>query len=359
MSLRSINYTVSKILGEEGIVSPEIINGLYKECQEYHPDLLDVLAIVSPTYYIDGELVSNPEGVTGNRIEANYKLIVARPSLRNHLLNSICNQAKIEIADILVSPIALADVVLSDDEKKLGCALIGFGAGVTTLTVYKEGNLDTLSVIPLGSNLITKDIMSLHIIESEAERIKRAYGSAVIEKEDMAIQVNSADNVGLREISLIELNAIIEARSREILENVYARLNETGLKDELGAGIVITGGGSALKKLPEAISNKLKLDVRCSSVRKGIISSGDLHPGNPEYAVAIGLLMHGTENCAQPVVEKSESLFTPPIEKKEKTYIEDSGASKRNERKKETSGFLTRIKKGMDDMAKGLFDNED
>jgi cell division protein FtsA len=68
MSLRSINYTVSKILGEEGIVSPEIINGLYKECQEYHPDLLDVLAIVSPTYYIDGELVSNPEGVTGYRI---------------------------------------------------------------------------------------------------------------------------------------------------------------------------------------------------------------------------------------------------------------------------------------------------
>ncbi|MDD2435996.1 MAG: cell division protein FtsA [Massilibacteroides sp.] len=361
MSLRSIDHTVPKILGKDGIVSEEVIDSLYKECQQYHPDMLDVLAIVSPTYYIDGEPVNNPVGILGNRVEAHYKLIVARPSLRNHILNSIRDQAKIEIAGILVSPIALADVILSDDEKKLGCALISFGAGVTTLSIYKEGYLKILSVLPLGSHLITKDIMSLHIVEAEAERIKRAYGSAIIEKEDMPIQVNSADNVGLREISLIDLNSIVEARSREILENIYARLNECASKEELGAGIVITGGGSALKKLPEAISTKLKIDVRCSSVRKGIVSSGEIHPGNPEYAVAIGLLIQGAENCATPVVEKPEPEFVQVDTKKEekKSPTEEISKQKQVKEKKGGTGLINRIKKGMDDMAKGLFDNED
>lgn len=363
MSLRSVNHIVPHILGEEGIVSEETIELLYKECQKYRPDMLDVLAAVSPTYYVDNQPVANPVGVPGNRVEAHYKLIVARPSLRSYIISSIRDRAKIEIAGILVSPLAMSDVVLSPDEKNLGCALIGFGGGVTTLTVYKGGNLQALSVIPLGSNLITKDIMSLHIVETEAERIKRAYGSAVMEKDnETSIQVSSADGVGLREILLADLNNIVEARIREILENVFARLEETGLKGELGAGVVITGGGSALKDLADAIRERLKVDVRSSAVRKGIVSSGDINPGNPEFAVAIGLLMQGTENCAAPAPAEPESqteLFDIPVENIKRPSSQEPQKPKPQKVRKEGTGLFGRIKKGMDDMAKGLFDNED
>ena len=89
----------------------------------------------------------------------------------------------------------------------------------------------------------------------------------------MTIQVSLADGMGLREIKLAELNGVIEARMDEILENVYARLEATGLMSVLGAGIVITGGGAALKNLPAVMSERLKMEVRYSAVRKGIVAS--------------------------------------------------------------------------------------
>lgn len=365
MSLRSLDHIVPQTLGEDGIVSEEVIDSLYQECLKFKPDMLDVLAAVSPTYFVDNEPVVNPVGIPGGQIEAHYKLIVARPSLRSYVISSIRDRAKIDIAGILVSPLAMADVVLSQDEKNLGCALIGFGGGVTTLTIHKGGNLVSLSVIPLGSNLLTKDIMSLHIVESEAERIKHAYGSAVMDKDnETSIQVTSADGVGLKEIQLADLNNIVESRIKEILENVYARLDAAGVKSELGAGIVVTGGGSALKDLPDAIREQLKVDVRCSAVRKGIVTSGDINAGNPEYAVSIGLLMQGTVNCALPVPVKEEpekqvELFEGHKEVEPITPAPEPQKQKAPKPKKEGTSLFGRLKKGMDDMAKGLFDNEE
>lgn len=222
-SLRSIEHTVCKVLGTEGVVTEEIIDSLYQECKDYRPDMLTVLDVVSPSYFLDDKPESNPVGVPCSRIEARYKLIVGRPSLKLNIVNSISEQAKIEIAGILVSPLALGDVVLSDNEKDLGCALIGFGASVTTISVYKGGKLASLSVVPFGGNLITKDITNLRVVESEAERLKITYGSAKADRDnDMTIQVSLADGMGLREIKLAELNGVIEARMDEILENVYA-----------------------------------------------------------------------------------------------------------------------------------------
>lgn len=365
MSLRSIDHTVPFALGEDGIVSEEIIGNLYKECLQYRPDMLDVLAAVSPTYYVDNQPVANPVGIPGTKIEARYKLIVARPSLRSHITNSIHERAKLEIAGIKVAPLAVADAILSEDEKKLGCALIGFGAGVTTLTVYKGGNLESLSVIPLGSGLITRDIMSLHIVEAEAERIKRTYGSAMLEKENEGrIQVNSADGVGLREIAMADLNNIVEARMREILENVYVRLEETGVKDDLGAGVVITGGGSNLKNLAEAIRERLKVNVRSSAVRKGLVSSGDINPADLQYSVAIGLLLQGTENCARPIPEEQRikpDLFEdqlPPKEPAESKTKSAATSKKQTSPKQKTGGLFKGWSQKVENMTKGLFDDE-
>ena len=352
-SLRSIDHTVPRILGTDGVVTEEIIKGLYEECCNYHPDMLDVLAAVSPTYVLDDKPEPNPVGIPCTRIEARYKLIVGRPSLKRYVVNSIADRAKIEIADIVVSPLALADVVLTDNEKDLGCALIGFGAGVTTLTVYKGGQLVNLSVIPFGGNLITRDITSLHLVEAEAERVKLTYGSALMEKDnDLSIQVSSADGMGLREVKLADLNNVIEARMKEILENVYARLEATGLMNSLGA--------AALKNLPEVIRERLKMDVRYSAVRKGIVESGEMIANNPEYAVAVGLLARGTENCALYIPPKVEPI---PEKKEEEPVVEEPKRApeppKKKPEKKKGPGLFGRLTKGIDTFGKSLFDDED
>ncbi|MCC8143365.1 MAG: cell division protein FtsA [Tannerellaceae bacterium] len=360
-SLRSIDHTVPKILGTDGVVTEEVIASLYQECRNYRPDMLDVLAAVSPTYFLDDKPEPNPVGIPCNRIEARYKLIVGRPSLRRYVINSIAERAKIEIAGIIVSPLALSDAVLSDSEKDLGCALIGFGAGVTTLTVYKAGKLICLSVIPFGSNLITRDITSLHLVEAEAERVKKAYGSALMEKDsEQTIQVSSADGMGLREIKLADLNNVVEARVKEILENVYARLDETGLTNSLGAGIVVTGGAGVLKNLTDVIRERMKMSVRFSAVRKGIVENANPIAGNPEYAVAIGLLMKGSENCALYVPPRVVEPEPPKVEvKEEPKTVANSFKKKPEKQKKKGPSIFGSWKKNFDNMAKGLFDDED
>ena len=358
-SLRSIEHTVCKVLGTEGVVTEEIIDSLYQECKDYRPDMLTVLDVVSPSYFLDDKPESNPVGVPCSRIEARYKLIVGRPSLKLNIVNSISEQAKIEIAGILVSPLALGDVVLSDNEKDLGCALIGFGAGVTTISVYKGGKLASLSVVPFGGNLITKDITNLRVVESEAERLKITYGSAKADRDnDMTIQVSLADGMGLREIKLAELNGVIE-----ILENVYARLEATGLMSVLGAGIVITGGGAALKNLPAVMSERLKMEVRYSAVRKGVVASGDLVvASNPEYAVAVGLLAKGTKNCALYIPPKPEPKPEPKVELEptvEPIVEPEPIKEKPKKEKKEKKGFGWKPKTWIDTFGKTLFDDDD
>ena len=324
--------------------------------------MLTVLDVVSPSYFLDDKPESNPVGVPCSRIEARYKLIVGRPSLKLNIINSISEQAKIEIAGILVSPLALGDVVLSDNEKDLGCALIGFGAGVTTITVYKGGKLASLSVVPFGGNLITKDITNLRVVESEAERLKITYGSAKADRDnDMTIQVSLADGMGLREIKLAELNGVIEARMDEILENVYARLEATVLMSVLGAGIVITGGGAALKNLPAVMSERLKMEVRYSAVRKGIVASGDLVvASNPEYAVAVGLLAKGTKNCALYIPPKPEPKIEPVVEPEPTVEpTPEPVKEKPKKEKKKGPGLFGRLTKGIDTFGKTLFDDDD
>ena len=311
-SIRSLDHVVSRVLGAEGVVTEEIIDGLYAECKAFRPDMLAVLDVVAPTYIVDGKPELNPVGVLCHRIEARYKLIVGRPALRLNVSNSVTGLAGIDIAGIEIAPLSLGDVVLSENEKDLGCALINFGAGVTSVAIYKGGKLIDLSVVPLGSNLITKDITALHVVESEAERLKLTYGAAKADREhDMEIPLSAADG-SVRKLNLYELNSVVEARMDEILQNVYARLESSGALPSLGAGVVIAGGGSALKGLPALMSERLKMEVRYATVRKGLVTGGEtLITANPEFATAIGLLAQGSQNCAYYLPPKPEPKPEP------------------------------------------------
>ncbi|MDL2278546.1 cell division protein FtsA [Parabacteroides sp. OttesenSCG-928-G07] len=351
-SVQSIDHSVYRDLGEGGVVTEDVIASLHQECLQYKPEFTDVLTAVSPVYMIDNKREANPVGIPCSFIEAKYKVIVGRPCLRTHAINSITERAKIEIAGFIVSPLALADVVLSEDEKNLGCALIDFGAGVTTLTVFNKGLLVNLSVIPFGGDVITKDIVSLHILETEAERIKKEYGNAMVDREsDTSIQISTPNGLDKHEIKLTDLNNVIEARQKEILENVFARLEATGIMDDLGAGIVITGGASALHGIPTVIQEKLNMNVRYAALRRDFIANDSTISTNAEYAEVIGLLMKGTENCAiipdvkdeQPAMGLGGSLFTDediPVTKQPKEPTVKASTIKKPVKKVKTGPSL-------------------
>lgn len=322
-SLHSMDYSVVKEVAEEAVMTEEIKAFLLEDCRTFQPKGLVVYDIVSPTYYINDKLEQNPVGVPYSKIEAHYKLIVGRPAIRRHIENTI-ERVGLELAGILISPLALSDVVFSEDEKKLGCALVDFGAGVTSVTVMKGGKLDKLAVIPLGNDLITKDLTTLHLVESEAERIKLEYGNAVADLEtEEAIRVNSVDGVGIRELKLADVHYVIESRVKEILENVFAQLGAEDSLRGLGAGVVITGGGADLRGLMEIMHKQLKMDIRWASLRSGL-QKENMAVSVPEYYVALGLLSQGTVNCAYvpPVAPQTEPVSLFPEEEEEAEEIQ-------------------------------------
>jgi cell division protein FtsA len=358
-SVRSVDHTVSISLDTDAIITDEIMDSMNEECRAYRPDRLDVLSVMPPAVYINGRLEPDPVGVSCSRIEARYKLIVARPSLRKRITECITELANTGIAEILVSPLALADVALSEDEKKRGCALIDFGAGVTSLSVYKNGSLVGLCVIPLGGNLITNDIEDfLGIGEAEAEQLKRKYGNALVNKDDDSIFQINTEQTDLPPVKMSDFNTVTEARQQEILENVYYQLDAIGSKD-LRAGIVISGKAANLENLTTVIYNRLKMDVRYASIRKSLTVKTNLPETRPD-GIALGLLLQGNMNCSVHLAPQSPPIqqpaptpappAPPPVKETETETIKKEPAPSR---KKE--GFFKKIKTKTDEFAGDLF----
>ena len=323
-SLRSMDYTVNKVLGSGGEVTDAILQEMAKDCRMYRPAELDVFDIVSPAYYLDGRAENEPLGVNCSRIDARYKLIVGRPVLRRSIENTVKERIKRKVPRVLVSPIALANLVLTDAERQQGGILIDFGAGVTSVSAYRKGRLQMLYVVPFGSHLITRDIASgLDVSESEAERLKRVHGAALPNKEieQQPLDINRMD--GVHTIKQTNLDEIIEARVREIIENVYARVQDANILKDGTYSIVIAGGGAMLKDLREAVKTRFKMDVRIASARRDLIEGNDMIANNnPEYMMAAALLLQCEENCAeQPkikehVSQKVSKIDPPKVEPK-------------------------------------------
>lgn len=358
-SLRSIDHSEVRTINADAFVTEEDIRILNNQCRSYHPDMLDVLAIAPPVYYLDDKRTTNPVGIPCKRIEARYKLIVGQPIIRKSVINSIENQAHITVAGIIVSPLALADAMLSPDEKELGCAVIDFGAGVTSLVVYKNGTLKHLSVIPLGGNLITRDLTSLHLVASEAERLKITYGDAMPDKtQDGTVSLGAVEGAGMREIDMSEINTVVEARAKEIVENVYARLEENGLKDALGAGIVLTGGASSLKNLQEMVHERFRQDVRYSAIRKGLLENENDMVGNPRYMSAIAVLLQGTENCVELLHQQRTADSDSATEDDHDSDQEEEEVVKKPAPQKPSKQKKGSLLGGFGKFAKGFFDED-
>ena len=317
-SLRTIEHNESKEIDE--VVTPDDVKELQRRCEMYIPGLLDVLDVVPPIFYLDGRRELKPESVACNHLEARYKLVVGRPSIRRDLLISIQGTPK-EVAGIIVSPLSLADAMLSREEKELGCALVDFGAGVTTITIYKNGELLNLSVLPVGGNLITRDITTLQITEAEAETLKKKHGSAIIRKEEDGEKVPIERENLTKEIELNDLNAIVEARITEIVENVAVRIKEVIEPKSLGNGIVLAGCAANLKNLPELLKDKCKINVRFSAIRSGLVRGNDDIIGNPLYMTAVSIMLKGTEQCVNmPFMEQiSADIEEESVRTKKKT----------------------------------------
>ena len=338
-SLRTVRNVVSRDLNEETIISQELVDAICDENLEIPLVDMDILDVAPQEYKIGNNLQADPVGVAGSHIEGRFLNIVARASIKKNLERCF-EQAKIEIADLLISPLVTANAVLSESERRSGCALIDFGADTTTISVYKNNILRFLTVLPLGGNSITRDITSMQMAEEEAERLKITFGNVMYEEEESEEAATCQLEDGSRTVELQALNNIIEARAEEIITNVWNQIQLSGYDDKLLSGIIITGGAANLKNLDTMLRKRSKIEkIRTArSIRNTIQTDSDLIKKDGTQNTLFGLLFEGKENCClietRPVTH-SQPVITEPVNMfEEDEALKEQEAAAREAKKK-------------------------
>ena len=376
-SLRSEYNSISRsITSEDTKIDQELIDSLCDENLELKINDLDILSVEPQEYKIGNNLEINPVGVASEHIEGRYLNIVANSNVKESI--EYCfKQADIKIEDLLVTPLTTADIILSEKEKRAGCALIDFGADTTTISIYRDNILRFLTLIPLGGENITKDIISLQIDEDEAETIKLSIGSAWYDKKENDKEEEKAIHTleDGRKVKIEDIQLAIEARSEEIVLNVWNQIKYSGYNDKLLAGLILTGGTSKMNNLHRLIQEKTTIgQIRFAESPLISFHNSDKINGidKTKYGI-LGLLNAGKENCCLiPITDKpgvlfddKEVLITKEEEERKKKEAQEEIERKKSKDEKIGENNKNPDKKGdnfftkfTQKVAKDLFGNE-
>ena len=294
-----------------------------------YPDQQIIDAAVQE-YRVDSQFQLDPVGIQCSRIEGNFLNILQRKTFYNNL-NKCFETAGINVAEMYLAPLALADSVLTETEKRSGCALVDLGADTTTVSVYSKNVLRHLAVIPLGINNIIKDIASLQMEESDAEKMMLKYASAYTDNSEIDNNLKYSVDAD-RQVEARKFIEIVEGRLEEIIANVWCQVPEEYC-DKLLGGIILTGGGSNMKEIEKAFRNYIHIDkIRIAKFVTQTITStiAEINAHDGKMNTVLGLLAKGDINCAGDEISSNGDLFAQPKPVQQET-IEQRRARQANE----------------------------
>lgn len=234
--------------------------------------------------------------MSGVRLEAKVHIVTAAVSSAQNIIKC-ANRTGLNVADIVLQPLASAKAVLSEEEKELGVCLVDIGGGTTDLAIFYGGAIVHTGVIALGGNNLTSDVaIGLRTPAHEAEKIKQRWGSCLPSRvsADETIEVPSVGGREPRTLARQVLVDILEPRVEEIFQLVYREIQRSGYADLIPSGVVITGGSTLLDGMTELAEEVLGLPVR-QGFPQGVGGLVDVVK-SPVYATGVGLVMYGCNN---------------------------------------------------------------
>lgn len=297
-SIRSVKNTLIKELPLDTVVTLDMVNELMDENRNMTYPAQEVLDAITQEYKVDAQYQLDPVGIQCTRLEANLLNILWKKSFYRNL-NKCFDNAGIAIAEMYLAPLALADSVLTDVEKRVGCVLVDLGAETTTVSVYYRNILRHLAVIPLGGNNITIDIASLQMDDENAEKMKRKYASAYTDSKDIDENLKYSIDED-RQVDSKTFIEIVEARLEEIIKNVWYQV-PSEYTDKLLGGFIITGGVSNMKNIEKAFKQHTGVDkIRIANFVQETINSNipEITAHDATMNTVLGLIAKGDMNCA-------------------------------------------------------------
>ncbi|MBO1004942.1 cell division protein FtsA [Pseudogracilibacillus auburnensis] len=249
------------------------------------PPEREIINVIPIEFIVDGlDEITDPRGMIGVRLEMQGIIITGSKTILHNTLRCV-EKAGLEIADIVLQPLAAASAALSKDELNMGTALIDLGGGSTTISIFDQGHLIATEVIPIGGNNITKDLsIGLRTSTEDAEKIKIQYGHAFYDEasEDEVFSVPIIGSEQHQQFNQLELSDIIEARMEEIFELVQQELKKLGMTD-LPGGFVLTGGVANMPGVMDLAQVVFQNRVR-------VAIPDYIGVREPQYTTTIGLI---------------------------------------------------------------------
>ena len=311
----------------------------------------EIIHIVPYQYYKDSnekDIITNPIGHYANKLDVNVHIFTAmNNSLK--IINMCLEKNDLMLSDLIYQPIASGIALLSADELDVGVCIIDIGSQTTGISIYADGVLLFATTIPFGGDIITDDIKKmLKTTRTEAERIKVEYGFA-IRSEILQNEIIQIRGIGATPHSSIDkegLCDIIQPRVMELLTFCKQEVDKSGYSNMMGAGYIITGGGSNLKAIcqiaSEVFNSHFRIGYPSSELFMGL--SNDIE--EPSYSVAVGLALHSLvhRSFVGETIKTLAELDGVPKTNKTKTKSEEKNIEEDIVEDNSDKGMLDKIK---------------
>jgi len=257
------------------------------------PSEYEKLHILPHNFKVDTqEFIDDPLGMNGSRLEVQVHIITVQKTSLNNLEKAV-KLAGVNIDNIVLAGYASEIAVANEDEKELGVVVIDIGGASCNMIIHVGNSIRYNDFLGIGSNNITNDLSTaLHTPLSAASKIKINYGALNSNSSELIELPVIGDDGSTHEVSLEIVSNVIYARVEETLMILAKMLEDSGFKDQIGAGIILTGGFTkigGIKDLATAIFDNLPARVAKPREMEGLFET----LRDPSYATAVGLVMYG------------------------------------------------------------------
>ncbi|TAE47008.1 MAG: cell division protein FtsA [Bacteroidetes bacterium] len=273
----------------------------------------EIIHVLPQEYTVDSQTgIIDPVGMSGVRLEGNFHIVTGQTMAANNIYKCVV-RAGLEVAELILEPLASSAAVLTDEEKEAGVCLVDIGGGTTDVAIFESNIIRHTAVIPFGGNIVTEDIKhGFKVMKKHAELLKIQYGSALADAvtEDLIISIPGPRDRSAKEIHKSMLARVIQSRMEEILEFVLAEIKNSGYEDKLVAGIVVTGGGAQLQHMKQCVEFVTGVDTRIGLPGEHLASGMVDEVNYPMYATATGLVIMGLESSEYTPAVRSAAAGT-------------------------------------------------
>jgi cell division protein FtsA len=280
-----------------------------------------VIYAVPQSYNVDNYMsVKEAVGMMGKIIVSRFKLFIGKENSKQ-LIKNVLQMDRLGLIDLVLEPVASAKAVLTDEEMEVGVALVDIGGGTSDIIIIQDNIIRHAGIIPFGGNSITEDIcIGCGISQRQAEKIKRQFGCCFSDYADanQTILIQGVGGSNDKEIQLKTLAKIIQARMEEILEAACWHIEQSGFKDVIRSGMVLTGGGAQIKNITNLANYVTGMEARTACPTSYTIDDTSVDGAKTTAAsTAVGLLIHGFQMMEDEAISCKDSVIDFPAEVEE------------------------------------------